>query len=209
MLSLLQLIIVFFSLCFNAAALDTELIPSKEELLRLKVEDIVLGSPDAQNIIIEYSSLACPHCADYYIKDFPQIKRELINPGKVKYVYRDFPTTRSALYATGLARCITKKDEKIQPEEFFRLLQLLFQSQASWAFSNNYQEQLIKLLNLGGFSQEKIKFCSQVNDEHNKEIVSQAFLAIKALDIVGSPAIFVNGKMLSNHDFLKIREQLK
>ena len=73
------------------------IIPTKEEVLRVKQNDVIIGDPEAKNIMIEYSSLACPHCAEYYRNIFPKIKSELINKSKVRYIYRDFPTTRSAL----------------------------------------------------------------------------------------------------------------
>lgn len=138
---------MLFSL--QSFALDKDIIPPKEEILRVKEEDIFLGSQEAPNTIIEYSSLACPHCADFYNKNFPKIKQDLINSGKVKYVYRDFPTTGSALYAATTARCLATQDGIVEADTFFRILQLLFKSQASWAFGSDYKKQLQKLLNLG------------------------------------------------------------
>jgi protein-disulfide isomerase len=207
MLLILQFLLLFCS--FDAIALDKDLIPPKKEILRIKELDILLGSEEAPNTIIEYSSLACPHCADYYNQIFPQIKKELINSGKVKYIYRDFPTTRSALYAATTARCLATKDGLVNAETFFRILQLLFKSQNSWAFSGDYKIQLQKLLNLGGFEQERINFCSLGDEEKNQALVAEAFLAIKSLDIIGSPALFLNDKLLENHDFEAIVKQLK
>ena len=51
----------------------------------------VLGSPDAPVQVIEYASLTCHHCATFHNEVLPQVKKEFIDTGKVRLVYRDFP----------------------------------------------------------------------------------------------------------------------
>ncbi len=51
----------------------------------------VVGRADAPVTIIEFSDLQCPHCARNALNTFPQIKRDYIDTGKVRYVARDFP----------------------------------------------------------------------------------------------------------------------
>ncbi len=55
--------------------------------------DSVLGSAKAPVTVIEYASLTCPHCARFENDIFPRIKTELIDTGKIRYVFRDFPLT--------------------------------------------------------------------------------------------------------------------
>lgn len=50
-----------------------------------------LGSNDAKVTMEEYGDLECPFCAAYFTTTFPQIFQNYILPGKVKYVYHDFP----------------------------------------------------------------------------------------------------------------------
>src|SRR6185437_1043451 len=49
------------------------------------------GNPKAKVTVIEYASLGCPHCAHFDTEDYPQLKKDYIDTGKIKYVYRDFP----------------------------------------------------------------------------------------------------------------------
>ena len=51
----------------------------------------VFGKADAKVTIVEFSDYQCPFCARYANDTFPQIEREYIDTGRVKYVFRDFP----------------------------------------------------------------------------------------------------------------------
>jgi protein-disulfide isomerase len=51
----------------------------------------VLGSPDAPVEIVEYADFQCPQCADFDLVQMPDIKRRLIDTGKLRLVIRDFP----------------------------------------------------------------------------------------------------------------------
>lgn len=54
-------------------------------------DDPVLGSPTAPVTIIEFSDYQCPFCYSFWQQTLPQIKKNYIDTGKVKFVYRDFP----------------------------------------------------------------------------------------------------------------------
>ena len=55
----------------------------------------VFGKADAKVTIVEFSDYQCPFCARYSNDTFPQIEREYIDTGRVKYVFRDFPIEAS------------------------------------------------------------------------------------------------------------------
>ena len=68
--------------------------------------DHILGSDDSENIIIvEYASLTCPHCATFHGDVFPRIKSELVDTGKVKYIFRDYPIDPLAMAGSMIAHC--------------------------------------------------------------------------------------------------------
>jgi protein-disulfide isomerase len=41
--------------------------------------------------MVEFSDFECPFCARFYRETLPQLERDYIRTGKVKFVYRDFP----------------------------------------------------------------------------------------------------------------------
>lgn len=53
----------------------------------------MLGETDAPVTIVEFSDYQCPFCRRYSLTVFPVLKREYIDTGKVRYVFRDFPLT--------------------------------------------------------------------------------------------------------------------
>ena len=74
--------------------------------------DHVLGKPDAPNIIIDYFSLTCPHCANFNAAVLPVVRREWIDTGRARFIYRHFPSDSVATHAAQLA-------EGAGPEKFF------------------------------------------------------------------------------------------
>lgn len=208
----LFLLITIFAV--NTAKADdkqymSSVVPTKEEILKIKEDDIVIGCEEAKHVIIEYSSLSCPHCAQYYKDVFPKVKSEIINKCKAKYVYRDFPTTRSALKGVAVVHCIsTGADGKVNGEEFFKFTQLLFNSQATWAFSDSYEANLSKILGITGISQEKISSCMS-NSDLMGEIVAKSFISMKALNMSKSPSIFIDGVEIPVAKFDQINDAVK
>jgi protein-disulfide isomerase len=65
--------------------------PPPQEVV-LSVEDNPFrGDKKAELTLIEFSDYQCPFCARHFRETLPQIEREYIGTGKVKYVFRDFP----------------------------------------------------------------------------------------------------------------------
>jgi protein-disulfide isomerase len=50
-----------------------------------------LGRPDAPVTIVEFSDYQCPFCQRFYAATLPALKKEYIETGKVRYVFRDYP----------------------------------------------------------------------------------------------------------------------
>ncbi|MDT3779827.1 DsbA family protein [Nitrospira sp. MA-1] len=68
----------------------------------------MLGETDAPVTIVEFSDYQCPFCQRYSLTVFPVLKREYIDTGKVRYVFRDFPLSsihQQAGKAHESARC--------------------------------------------------------------------------------------------------------
>lgn len=66
----------------------------------------VLGNPDAKIVVEEWFSLTCIHCAHFAENTFPQVKKNLIDTGKIRYVFHDFPTDQLATLAAMVARTL-------------------------------------------------------------------------------------------------------
>ena len=76
-------------------------------------DDPYIGSEDAPVTIIEFSDFQCPFCGRNYKTTLPEIKKEYISTGKVKYVFRDFPLEfhKNAPKASEAANCAGDQDK--------------------------------------------------------------------------------------------------
>lgn len=117
----------------------------------------VLGDANAPITIVEYSALTCSHCADFHTKTLPELKKNFIDTGKVRIVYRDFPIDNLALGAAVIARCVPE-------QSYFPLLDMLFRNQATWTRAENPLEALKGYARLAGLSSEKVDACIQDKD---------------------------------------------
>jgi protein-disulfide isomerase len=67
-------------------------------------DDMALGKADAPVTIVEFSDYECPFCARFHKDAFPSIKKDYIDAGKVRFVYRDFPLSfHPAAYPAAVA----------------------------------------------------------------------------------------------------------
>ena len=96
-----------------------------ESALDITEKDFVIGNEDAKITIIEYASLSCSHCADFHVNTLETLKKEYIDTGKVKMVFRDYPFNYPALLGSMVLRCI--------PENYrYDYMNALFKLQTDW-----------------------------------------------------------------------------
>lgn len=151
--------------------------------------DRVLGDPNAPVTIIEYSSLGCPYCASFHANILPTIKKNFIDTGKVRLVMRDFPLGGPAYVAALMARCA-------RPEQYFEMIEVLFQQQASWAGSEDPKKALAMIGKFRGMSQEKFDQCT--NDEGQLNNIRDVQLeARQKHGVNATPTFFINGEKVS------------
>jgi protein-disulfide isomerase len=108
-----------------------------------------IGKPDAKVTVGEYFSLTCTHCAAFAIGTLPEIKKNLIDAGVVKWVFHDYPLDQVALTAAMVARYLPV-------DRYDPFVNALFATQNSWAFNRNTEptEQLWKTAALAGMSRQ-------------------------------------------------------
>jgi protein-disulfide isomerase len=148
-----------------------------------------LGDPDAPVTIIEYASLTCPHCADFHTGVLPELKERYIATGKVRLIYRDFPLDQRALNAAVLAHCAG-------PDRYFGFLDVLFETQQSWARADDHLAALKRLGRLGGLSESQMDHC--LADEALIDRILQTRLdAQDQHDISSTPSFVIDGRTLS------------
>ncbi|MFQ5764028.1 MAG: DsbA family protein, partial [Rhodospirillales bacterium] len=144
---------------------------------------------DAPVTIIEYSSLGCPHCAAFHRDTLPQLKREYIDTGKAKLIYRDFPLGTPALAASMIARCAGR-------EKYFGFIDILFRSQSQWSRSKNPLAALTRIARFGGMSEADVQACLRAQAILDG-IRQGAALAQQNHNVKSTPTFLIEGQVIS------------
>ena len=79
----------------------------KVEMVMTVTDDPFLGDPKAPLTLIEMTDYQCPFCSRHVVKTMPEIVKNYVDTGKVKYVNRDFPLSfhKDASKAAEAAHC--------------------------------------------------------------------------------------------------------
>ena len=162
-------------------AVATAAPPDTEQAL----QDRVLGRADAPVTIIEYASLTCSHCRKVHTEVIPQLKKDYIDTGKVKLIYRDFPFDRLALMGAVLARCAPE-------DRFFSFIDVLFAQQENWARSEDPFAALTRIGKLGGVNPSDFDACLK-NQPLVDGIVEKRLAGQKNFDVNATPTFIIDG----------------
>lgn len=144
-------------------------------------KDKVEGDVNAPVTIVEYASLSCGHCADFYVKTLPEIRKKYIETGKAKLIFREIAGDVWAQAGFMLARC--------QPESrYFPMVQVLFEQQQNWLGNGGELQRIAKL---AGVNKDGFKACMS-NQEAMNEIKASTDGA-RSLNVLYTPTFFING----------------
>ena len=146
-------------------------------------DDAILGDKNAEITIIEFSDYQCPFCERFWSDTLPLIKKEYIDTGKVKLVYRDFPLTSIHPQAQGAAEAAECVREKGGDEAYFSYHDKIFGNQQSLSDSN-----LKKWAKELGYD---IDSCLD-SGKYRNEVLNDLNDGSSA-GVSGTPAFFING----------------
>mgnify|MGYP006085135685 CR=1 FL=1 len=161
---------------------------------------VSIGSEDAKIVIKVFSSLTCPHCANFHNKIFENLKNEYINTKKVKFEHHSFPLDMAALNAEKLLRSANSKDKDF----IFRLLTEIYKKQDQWAVGSDIikiNESIKKIgLDFGLNSKNIDKFLK--DEKIQDQILNERINAQKNYKISSTPTIYINEKKYEGkHEF--------
>ncbi|MFH1916490.1 MAG: DsbA family protein [Nanoarchaeota archaeon] len=149
-------------------------------------DDAILGNKDAPVTLVEFSDYQCPFCGRFHEQAFPQIKSEYIDTGKVRFVFRDFPLSfhENAQKSAEAAECAGEQ------EKYWAYNEVLFKNQDKLSVSDlkGYAKEL-------GLDETAFNSCldsGKMASEVAKDMNDGAGYGVK-----GTPAVFVNGKLIS------------
>ena len=161
--------------------------------VQVESKNLSIGSPDAKVAVKVFSSLTCPHCANFHEVIFDKLKDEYIDKGLIRFEHHAFPLDLAALNAEVVLRCQTNNDTK------FKLLGEIYKKQTFWAIGSDINKinSLIKKVGLDfDLTENKMDECLK-NSDAQDEILNQRIEAQKKYKIESTPTIFINEKKYS------------
>jgi protein-disulfide isomerase len=97
--------------------------------------------------VIEFFSLTCSHCGAFHRDTWPRVKAELVETGKIRMVFRDFPLDQVALSAAVVAR-------SFPADRYDAFISALFATQDRWAYARgvDHKAEIGKIAAVAGMS---------------------------------------------------------
>jgi protein-disulfide isomerase len=164
--------------------------PSLADIMQTgRLPDMALGRPDAPVTIIKYASLTCPYCRKFQLETFPQLKREYIDTGKVRFIIREFPIGHQSGLATIALRCAP-------PDKYFDLYHRFMAQQSAWVSQEVRPDPIFKIATQVGMTRAQFDTCRQ-----NRGMIADLNWIKergRKLGVVGTPNFFINGKLVKS-----------
>lgn len=171
-----------------ATAAFAQSVDSEELMQAGPLGDKVLGSEDARVVLIEYASMTCSHCARFHNETYDQFKKEYLDTGKVRLIFREFPLDPLAAAASMLARCAPE-------DKYFDVIDLMFEKQRAWAFTDNPLQALLDFAKQIGFTQQSFEQCL-TNQELLDGVNHVRDRAAQKFGVSATPTFFLDGEKL-------------
>ena len=166
---------------------------------------VVLGSNKAIVKIKVFSSLTCPHCANFHIKIVPEIKKEYVDTGKVQLIFIDFPLDQGAFNASKLLHCLDKKKQ-------IAFLDIIYETQTKWTNASNLNDinkNLKKIVKNLGISSVQFDKCL-IDEDISDKILNGRIDANRKYSINSTPTIVINEKKLEGSvSFKNIKKKIE
>ena len=167
---------------------------------------ISIGSDEAKVTVKVFSSLTCPHCANFHSKIFNKLKKEFIDTNNVRFEHHGFPLDLAALNAEKVLRCVENKEKRLD------LLSKLYEKQDSWASGsdiNNINTKLIKIANDYNLNDDKSSNCLN-SEKLEDEILEEKINGNKKYSIKSTPTVFINEKKYEGeHNYNDFKKAIK
>ena len=178
---------------------------SKNESINAKTdEEFFLGNKDAKIVVIEYASMTCIHCANFHKQVYPKIKKNYIDTNKIKFIFRNFPLDKQALFASVLAKCAPK-------DKYFNFVKLILTNQEKWISNDDaFMNKLRNIGKLAGLNENKINSCFK-DEKMVDNIIRTRSIGEEKYNISSTPSLIINEKKysaMSYENFEKIIENL-
>jgi protein-disulfide isomerase len=156
--------------------------------------DKTMGNPKAKVVLIEYGAPSCSICAYFFQNEFPKLKQNYIDTGKIFYVFRVFPLRELDGDSEKMARCLPE-------DKYFGFIDQLWRNQPKWDNAEypgiaDAHAALVQQGRIAGMTSEQVDQCIN-NKEEDDRINKVAAEAEQRYSINATPTFILDGAPLS------------
>ena len=162
-----------------------------------------IGDVNAPVVVIEYTDYQCPFCQRHYLQTFNEMKKNYIDQGVVRYVFKDFPLTSihpQATKASEAARCALEQDQ------FIAMHDALFTRQQEWSGNPDFTNLFVNIATELGMDGTAFSEC--LNSDKYTEAVKKDTDEGAGFGVRGTPAFFVNGEFINGAQPFSVFQQI-
>ena len=192
---IIKIILIYLFLCSK----------SYSDNIETNTSSVSLGQDKAPVKIKIFSSLTCPHCANFHINVVSEIKKEYIETGKVQLIFIDFPLDQVAFNASKLLHCLDKKKQIL-------FLDTIYETQNKWMNGSNIKDinkNLKKIVMNFGINPTQFDKCL-IDETISDKILNGRIDANHKYSIDSTPTIIINEKKLEGSvSFKNIKKKIE
>ena len=155
-------------------------------------DDASMGNEKAKVVVVEFSDFQCPFCRTFWSGAYQQIKKEYVDTGKVKFVYRDFPLSfhSAAMSAAQGSQCAKDQGKFWEMhDKMFSEQEKLGQGTVQFGVSD-----IKKWASQIGLNTNEFNQC--LDSEKYKSEVEKDIADGSAYGVSGTPTLFINGRIV-------------
>lgn len=149
------------------------------------------GKPTAPVTVYEMSDFQCPYCRRFAIETFPELDRDYVKTGKIRWVFVNFPLPRhaNAAPAAEVAMCAGRQGA------FWPVHDLLFKYQDTWAPLAAPAEFFLSLADSAKIDRKVLASCLQ-SGAVRAEVKGDAEGAVRS-GANSTPTFYIEGGLLA------------
>lgn len=166
------------------------------DFFRPRKDDFFIGvhPSKAKVVVVEYGSLTCFHCRNFFLSVLPGLKERFVDREKLplSIIYRDFVSDGPSMVVVTLLRCL-----KAEGHKRHQIVANLYQAQSDWAYSSNSYQKIKQVFVAHGYRYEQVDSCVQ-NQQIMNAIMQEQRDVVEKGGLTGTPMVIVNGRPLAD-----------